>query len=282
MTPAARCGPLDGLPSVERCSLAGQSLHPDPPSVPSSPAQLLRDSRMRFLLLLESGVPVTQAHCTLVASQETSSSSAFSSLFRDGRELARVAPPRPAPAVTLQVRRRALLGGTPRACPLASHTRSATCSVASVVNLSCGRVQRRPCRLLHGQGHDLCLRFLFASLFTSRVFYLPSTLISSFFFFFLVPLICSCIFLSPPSKTFLRQSPPLQFITSMPDCRFIQSPQPRNLLPQPQSLQPAFCPFSRFWFLSASQGVQHSSWGLSPRGPLPHPIFCAKTAIPVH
>ena len=93
VTPAARRGPLDGLPSVERCSLAGQRLHPDPPSVPSSLAPLLRDSRMHVLLLLESGVPVTQARRALVASQETSSSSAFSSLFWDGRELARVPPP---------------------------------------------------------------------------------------------------------------------------------------------------------------------------------------------
>lgn len=93
VTPAARHGPPDGLPSVERCSLAGRRLHPDPPSVPSSPAPLLCDSRMHFLLLLESGVPVTQACRGPVASQETWSSSAFSSLFRDGRELARVPPP---------------------------------------------------------------------------------------------------------------------------------------------------------------------------------------------
>lgn len=244
--------------------------------MPSCPAPLLRGSRVRLRLELESRPPVTQARPALVASPETLRSSAFSSLLRDGRELARV-PPRPlsAPAVTLRVRRRALLRGTPRACPLASH-----CSIAPAVNLSRGPARRRPCRLLRGQGHDLCLRFLFASLFTSRVFYLPSTLISSFFFFFLVLLIYSCIILSPPSKTFLRQSPPLQFMTSTPDCRFIQSPQPRNLLPQPQSLQPAFCPFSGF--LSASQGIQRSSRGLSPRCLLPHPIFCAKTAIPVH
>ena len=49
MTPDAHCGPSNGLPSMERCSLAGQRLlclldHPDP-SLPSSPALLLRASR---------------------------------------------------------------------------------------------------------------------------------------------------------------------------------------------------------------------------------------------